>query len=233
MKSKRLIVFLCGVLLMNGCASKVASNNGETTSGAGGGANPPAAGNNSTVVVSKSPDAANSKTEKTEKTESPGGAPRTVRDFFNLLPQEYFNLEGCEPETDKNCDKARREYVTTYLETEDTANGFWKSGCDGGQSCLTMALFKRPDNTYVVGVHTSNEGDDSNHFLEYKDGKWTDISAQIVPGFSDKNLYTLPRYGTTVTVYRKNYPEPNFSEIGAKLYDLIWKDGKFTIRKER
>jgi len=34
--------------------------------------------------------------------------PRTVRDFFNLLPQKYFALESCTPQTDKNCAKARR-----------------------------------------------------------------------------------------------------------------------------
>ncbi len=157
--------------------------------------------------------------------------PKTVREFFNLLPQKYFLLEGCEPAKDKNCAKARREYVETFLETEDTANGYWKSGCDGAQSCLRMALFKRPDASYVVAVHTLNEADEVNYFLAYKNGKWTDIGAQIVPEFSERNIYELPQKGTTVEVFKKKYPEPNFSERGAKIYDLEWKNGKFQRRK--
>ena len=157
--------------------------------------------------------------------------PKTVRDFFNLLPQKYFPLEGCEPRRDKNCERARREYIKTFLEIEDTANGYWRSGCDGAQSCLRMALFKRPDSVYIIAVHTLNEADEINYFLEYKNGKWSDIGARIVPEFSDKYIYELPQKGTTVTVFKKNYPEPEYSERGAKIYDLQWRNGKFTIKK--
>lgn len=157
--------------------------------------------------------------------------PKTVREFFNILPQKYFLLEGCEPEKDKNCEKARAEYVKTYLEVEDTKNGYWKSSCDGGQSCLEMALFKRPDSTYTVAVHTLSEAEETNYFLDCKDGKWTDISSQVVPEFSAKNIYQLPRYGTTVEVFKKNFPEPDFSERGEKIYELEWKEGKFFIKK--
>lgn len=156
--------------------------------------------------------------------------PRTVRDFFNLLPQKYFTLEGCEPKKDKNCERARREYVEMYLETEDTANGFWKSGCDGAQSCLTMALFKRPDASYVVALKTEFESGSENYFLEYKGGKWLDISGKIIPQFSKNNLYELPRVGTTVEVYKKKTVDDGITERGAKLYDLAWKNGKFTIQ---
>jgi hypothetical protein len=171
--------------------------------------------------------------KKAESSESETAAsqtkqPRAVRDFFNLLPQKYFTLEGCEPARDKNCERARRDYVKSYLEVEDAANGYWKSSCDGAQSCLRMALFKRPDNTYVVGVHTLHEADETNYFLEYKGGQWFDISAKIVPEFSDRNIYELPRYGTTVEVFKKNFPEPEFSERGPKIYELQWKNGKFT-----
>lgn len=160
--------------------------------------------------------------------------PKTVREFFNLLPQKYFLLEGCEPVKDKNCDKARREYVETFLEIEDTANGFWKSGCDGAQSCLTLALFKRPNGNYVVAVQTEMEATTENYFLEYRGGKWFDISAQIVPQFSKNNVYELPQKGTTVEVFKKNpidQNDANYTEKGAKLYNLIWQNGKFQRQK--
>lgn len=157
--------------------------------------------------------------------------PKTVRDFFMLLPEKYFVLEGCVRETDKDCQKAKVDYLKTYAEIEDTANGYLKAGCDGGQSCLEMAIFKRPDATYLVGVAVSAEMMEDNYFLDYKNGGWTDVSAQIIPDFSKRNQYEIPRRGTTVGVYAKKVIEKGddyeATERGAKLYDLQWKDGKF------
>ena len=163
--------------------------------------------------------------------ESQTNQPKTVRDFFNLLPPKYFTLEGCDTKTDKNCDKARAEYIKNFLEIEDSKNGYWKSGCDGAQSCLTMALFKRPDATYIVQLLTEFEMGEESYFLEYKDGKWSDISTSVIPNYSQKNTYLPPRQGTTIEVFKKNFPEPEFSERGAKIYDLTWNNGKFSIKK--
>ncbi|HRH43493.1 MAG TPA: hypothetical protein PKY82_17820 [Pyrinomonadaceae bacterium] len=157
--------------------------------------------------------------------------PKTARDFFNLLPQKYFTLEGCSPATDKNCVKARKEYIETFLEIEDTVNGYWKSGCDGAQSCLTMALFKRPNGTYIVAIQTEFEMGSDNYFLEYKGGKWFDLSTQVIPSFSKKNYYELPQKGTTIQVFKKKTVDTGMTEKGAKLYDLVWQNGKFTLKK--
>ena len=157
--------------------------------------------------------------------------PRTVREFFNLLPQRYFALEGCvDNPTKANCDKARKEYVQNYLEVEDTANGYWKSGCDGAQSCLTMALFKRPNGTYIVALKKEFEMDSDNYFLEFKNGRWSDIAAREIPEFSGANIYELPRKGTTVEVFEK-VKSNEISERGKKLYELVWKNGKFSVKR--
>ena len=157
--------------------------------------------------------------------------PRTVREFFNILPQRYFALEGCSANpTKQNCDKARREYIDAFLEVEDTANGYWKSGCDGAQSCLTMALFKRPNGTYIVAVKTEFEMSVDNYFLEYKSGKWFNISRDVIPQFSADNIYELPRTGTTIGVYKKD-KSSEISERGKKLNDLVWKNGKFSVKR--
>ena len=160
-------------------------------------------------------------------------APKTVRDFFMLLPEKYFTLEGCDREKDKDCRKAREEYLKTFGEV-DIANGYIKGGCDGGQACIEMAIFKRPDGSYLVGVATFAEMLNDNYFLDYKNGAWSDVSSSI-PEFSKKNMYELPRNGTTVQVFAKKIVEsgPDFeaSEKGKKLYDLVWGDGKFTIRR--
>ena len=161
--------------------------------------------------------------------------PKTVRDFFMLLPEKYFTLEGCERAKDKDCRKAKINYLKTFAEIEDTKNGYLKGGCDGGQSCLEMALFKRPDGTYIIGLSTFAEMMNDYYFLEYKNGNWANISAEIVPQFSKKNMYELPRYGTTVKVFAKKIIEETkdyeISDKGEKLYDLEWKDGKFNVKK--
>jgi len=223
MKLKIVACFLLGLSAIAGCqrgGGETNSVNSESNAVSQKTPSPPENSDSGKAVPSEDNTA-----EKT--TVSQENQPRTVRDYFNILPQKYFTLEGCEPEKDKNCEKARREYVKNYLEVEDAKNGFWKSGCDGAQSCLTLALFKRPDGTYVIAVHTLQEADETNYFLDYAGGKWTDISAKIVPEFSDKNIYELPRYGTNVEVFKKNFPEPEYSERGAKIYSLEWKDGKF------
>ena len=157
--------------------------------------------------------------------------PRTVREFFNLLPQRYFALEGCAANpTKQNCDKARRDYIKTFLEIEDDRNGYWKSGCDGAQSCLVMTLFKRPDATYIVALKTEFEMGADNYFLEYKNGRWLDISREVIPEFSKNNIYELPRQGTTVEVFAKKNTD-DIPERGKKLYDLVWKNGKFSVKR--
>lgn len=156
--------------------------------------------------------------------------PKTVREFFNLLPQKYFPLENCSANPTKiNCDKARAEYLKSYLEIEDTANGYMKGECDGAQSCFHMALFKRPDGNYIVGLTTTFENYEDSYFLEYAGGKWRNIGAQVVPEYGMDKVYDLPRYGTTVEVYEyKKVAGKDYSERGRKLYDLIWEDGRFS-----
>lgn len=163
---------------------------------------------------------------------SPKTGPRTIRDFFTLLPEKYFTLEGCDRETDRGCVRAREEYLKTFTEVEDVRNGYFKGGCDGAQSCIEMAIFKRPDETYLVGVGTFAEMMNEFYFLDHANGEWKDVSADVVPGFSRSCWYELPRYGTTMRVFEKRIVEKTnefeISEKGKLLYSLAWKDGKFT-----
>lgn len=160
--------------------------------------------------------------------------PKTVRDHFMALPVKYFPLEGCEPATDKGCQRAKAEYLKTFLEIEDTANGYLKAGCDGGQSCLEMAIFKKPGGGYLVGVRGDFEMGSEAYFVDHSNGKWTDVGPTLVPGYSKDNYYVFPRKGTTVQVFEKlledTEPAPD-SPKGKKLYDLEWKSGRFTKKK--
>jgi hypothetical protein len=162
--------------------------------------------------------------------ERPGGEPSNIMEFFTALPERYFALEGCDRATDKDCSKARADYLKTFTEVSDIRNGYFKGGCDGGQSCIEMAIFKRPDGKYLVGVATAFEMGNQFHFLDYADGQWRDASREV-PEFSAKNWYELPRVGTTMGVFEKKVIEKGddyeVTEKGRKLYDLVWKNGKF------
>ena len=215
---KSLFVFLLPALCLYACQSNSTASNSSGTS--------------LNDNVSAAPEGFG--VAKREEMVTQADGPKTVRDFFMLLPEKYFTLEGCDREKDKGCKKAREDYLKTFGEVVDIQNGYIKGGCDGGQSCIEMAIFKRPDGTYLVGVATFAEMLNDNYFLNYKDGTWTDVSSSI-PEFSKKNMYDVPRHGTTVQVFAKKIVEqgPDFeaSEKGKKLYDLEWKDGKFTVKK--
>jgi len=213
----RSVIFAVFLFTLNACNSTEPKPQSHATSG-----QPQA---NTADVAAK---AAEPEPESTPRS----GEPSNVMEFFAALPDKYFTLEGCDPATDKGCKKARADYLKTFTEVSDIKNGYFKGGCDGAQSCIEMAIFKRPDARYLVGVYVSHELIDKNYFLNYENGKWEDVSAAVVPEFSRKNLYELPRVGTTVQVFAKIITEQGddyeVSEKGKKLYDLVWKDGSFT-----
>ncbi|HEX9959673.1 MAG TPA: hypothetical protein VGB00_01910, partial [Pyrinomonadaceae bacterium] len=102
MRIKLLAICAVCLLLVNACreagTSPPVNNNQTTVNGAnavsGESAAPAAAGNGT------------SESKKPETAEASSNQPKTVRDFYMLLPQKYFTLEGCEPKKDKDCRKA-------------------------------------------------------------------------------------------------------------------------------
>lgn len=68
--------------------------------------------------------------------------------------------------------------------------------------------------------------------LEYAGGDWRDIGPQVVPEYGEDKVYELPRYGTTVAVYEnEKVAGEGYRQRGRKLYDLVWKGGRFTVSK--
>ena|ERR1043165_7714688 len=158
--------------------------------------------------------------------------PRTVREYFMALPSKYFSIDCCASDT-KPYGKAKADYLTRYLDVEDTANGYLSGDGDAAQEGFVMALFKRADGSYLIGFYTHGEGGVEDTpwtvFLNYRNGKWSDVSRQVVTGYNKfKYIYELPRTGTTVSVFKKNEMGDGYK--GKKLYDLEWKNGRF-VRK--
>jgi hypothetical protein len=162
--------------------------------------------------------------------------PKSVREYFMLLPKEYWGLECCADKQGKEYQKALEDYIKDphFAVVIDEKNGYMEGDSDGAQYAIRMGLFKRLDGTYLIGLERFGEGEHDNFFLDYKDGEWIEVQQKMIPGYNGNNFYQMPRYGTTVQVFKGEYNEPENPDIrekGKKLYNLVWKDGKFTIQK--
>lgn len=170
--------------------------------------------------------------------------PRTVEDFYLLLPAKYVQPLAAT--------KDRRKLIKTL----DVANGYLylsgETAMNDWEGWAEIALFKKTGGDYVVGVvdgECATMCYSGVEFLEYKNGKWTEITNRILPKISDEIVlkryrelfpdsgeydrenppylnYALPRRGTTVVV--------NLNEAGADntpLFELIWTGAKFELKK--
>ena len=161
-------------------------------------------------------------------------ADSVLRKIFKAIPSDYFSIACC----DGNAD----EFIKKYVKVEDNANGYMEGADDQEDpqySSFEMALFPRPDGSYLVGFHSEAQRWSDYYFLDYRNGKLRNIS-KTIPLYSMENVYELPRQGKTIRVYRKKYDHPgrplgadNSVKKGRALYDLEWQNGKFVVRQKR
>jgi len=143
--------------------------------------------------------------------------PKTVLDFYNLLPEKYFEA-----------DRAQR--VSFMLDPKrgavvDLRNGYLYAPGDGAQSDIYLSLFKKRTGGYLVGVkfHASDTQDETYlDFYDYQNSSWVLVTKSVIPvNISAELKYVMPRYGTTIYVRNKRGP----------LYDLVWAGEKFRLRR--
>jgi len=99
-------------------------------------------------------------------------------------------------------------------------------------SRLEMAIFNRPDNSYLVGVATSAEMMNDIYFLDYANGEWKNISADDVP--RKKYLRTSAKRNDSKHFCKKVIDKGDDYEVsdkGEPLYEPEWKNGKFAVKK--
>jgi hypothetical protein len=106
----------------------------------------------------------------------------------------------------------------------DPANGYLEVRGDGPG--MAIAMFKQAPGRYIIGVNQSDTVTDRSCFLRYAAGKWQDVSSQIVPNYSRRNFYQVPRRGTTVSVFPL-LRRDGMDTRGAKRLVLVWRGGKF------
>jgi hypothetical protein len=146
--------------------------------------------------------------------------PSTVRDYFLLLPDKYFEVT---PEK-----RAKWMLDSKAGAIVDVKNGYLRAIGDGAQMSIIVCLFKKHDGTYIIGVDAvSWEGADYSrlNFYRYDSGKFIDVTKSIVPvALPQEHWYEMPRYGTTIRVGTQKHRH---------LYDLVWSGRRFLVRRTR
>lgn len=158
------------------------------------------------------------------KTSRQAMAPRTVSDYFLLLPESYF--EAASPA------ESRKVRARMLREAEvDTKNDYLDVGGDAAQAGLSVALFRHAGRA-TVAVEASGEYY-AFDVLRLENGRLRNVTRSLVPNFSRHHIYEVPRRGTTIRVYDNLLKEDEYApaERGRHLYDLAWRDGKFRISR--
>ena len=143
-------------------------------------------------------------------------SPRSLAEVWALQPtcgQNKFDLFG-----------------SGQTVVNDPTNGYQKVGNDS--TSTVIALFKQSNGEYLVGVNQTTTMSSESCFLRYRSSQWQDISRQIVPNYSPKNYYEVPRKGKRVTVFdlvRVVDLNDEIYDKGSRKSSLIWRNGKFII----
>lgn len=138
-------------------------------------------------------------------------ARRSVLDYFSLLPSRYFEVE-------------HRSHLLTKDSRPiiDLKNDYLETIGDGHQPSLQVAVFRYRGRD-VVAVSADHEEGYSFELLRYENLRWRNATGDLSPIASKDELhFKLPRYGTTIQVYRSN---------GTRLANLYWEKGSFTAEK--
>ena len=139
-------------------------------------------------------------------------APKTVLDYYLLLPEKYLKALGSSQDR------------LSLISLRDVKNGYLElSG--GWEGDAHVVLWKSAAGQDLLGVSQTDCGpvcQQTLWFLTFKDGKWTNVTAKAFPTLSQKTmlnyynemkstvdqafttadelpfLYILPRYQTTI-----------------------------------
>lgn len=152
--------------------------------------------------------------------------PKTVLDYFQRLPERYFEV----PEV-------RTEWLKHKSTVVDIANGYLFLQGDGAQSSLFVCIFKKSDQQRIIAVHDESPDSNTLSFYTYHAGQWQDITSQVLPkdidaaflavnadGAEDTNFahnIKMPRHGTTIVIENAEHK---------KTHELVWQKDTGTFQ---
>ena len=143
--------------------------------------------------------------------------PKTVLDYYLLLPEEFFEA-------------SKEERVNWMLDPKrgaivDLKNGYVFAPGDGAQTSLYVCLFRRPHMNPVVVVKSHPPDTDEYtylNFYEYNSGALVVLTNNIVPVHINEELtYKMPCYDRSIEVTTRS---------DRKLYKLVWSGASFVKR---
>ena len=151
--------------------------------------------------------------------------PKTVRHYFLLLPQSYFEMPT-----------ARRAlWLSGPGAVVDLRHDYLHFPPQDSQGAMDVTLF-RYKGAVLVAVYL-HAADGVLDFLRYAHGHWKTVTAQVMPvAFSGDNEYALPRRGTTIRVTANKFNEATqerAAPTGKWVYDFVWRGGKFVVKRGR
>jgi len=182
-------------------------------------------------------------------------APKTVTDFFLLLPGNSNAVAGTRNPDESyfengfffylsersNSEAAIIKYRRSVIKTEDLKNGYLKLEADDWDGWAEIALFKKADGSYLVALSQidymgpGSAGDIM--ILSLERGQWTDVTKSVFPGnpFSGIAYFKLPRVGTTIALTcsdeRGDESKPE-CQAGETLAEYLWDKTKFVKRSK-
>jgi hypothetical protein len=146
------------------------------------------------------------------------GHPRTVVDYYMLLPDKYFEANR-DQRLHWMLDPKRGAIV-------DIANGYLYAPGDGAQTDIYTCIFKRSNGEYLVAVGYNDKDGVFETFLDffvYDQGHLRNVTKTVLPVRFNKGLYyNLPRRGTKIVVTNTS---------GKRLYDLVWTGDLFRLKR--
>jgi hypothetical protein len=149
--------------------------------------------------------------------------PKTVVDFFLLVPERY--MDGYDL-------RFREEMVRNgWLNIVDVKNGYILYDASDNPSGFEFAIFRKSNGNYLVAYSTGAFHDQEMaeelgnwptlFLLSYEDGRWRDVTRASLPvAFNKKLAYVLPRRGRGIEVWNGR---------GRKLYTLTWRNDRFRL----
>ena len=148
---------------------------------------------------------------------APSREPKTVADFFLLVPERYVGYP-----LDFRQELVRGEHRGTVI---DIKNGYISWDASDNPEEFEFAIFRKNNGKYIVVFSSPGEPElyPSRFFLlTYDQGKWRDVTRTLIPAAFDERLdYKLPRKGRTIVVFGE----------WRKRYSLTWKNDRFHVNR--
>ncbi|MEK7723123.1 MAG: hypothetical protein AAB336_02135 [Acidobacteriota bacterium] len=168
--------------------------------------------------------------------------PKTVTDFFYLLPEKHFA-----PFEDGNGKKQNlKDFRKSIIKIADNKNGFLRLESFQWEGWAEVAIFKKTNGKYIVGVIENGCGPvcgSDVFFYSYENKKWSDVTTQVLPKITETQfaeaykrhktteedetgiIYELPRVGKTIKVRTDGGKNIVF-------FELTWNGSKFILKNK-